>query len=199
MLRLKSMVLAATLAGLLLSACVQPTPTPTPAATGPGIVGTGYPALAATDSQPTGYPPQPAAPTADSGYPAGGEQAQPSPEPSVAASATPAATPTTIGQAEAEPTSAAQATATPGLVVIAYRDFEILPAQTTIKAGTEVTFFIENGTHQPYADSAAPFIFEAPPNLSTGSLWMHTFAEPGTLTLLCGYHADMSATLVIEP
>jgi hypothetical protein len=53
--------------------------------------------------------------------------------------------------------------------------------------------------HQPYAGAAAPFIFEAPPNLGQGSLWPHTFTQPGTLTILCGYHADMSARLIVEP
>jgi plastocyanin len=108
----------------------------------------------------------------------------------------PGATVTTAAPATSAP---AQATATIAPVLITYRNFEIVPAQTTIQAGTEVIFLIEGGLHQPYAGANAPFIFEAPNNLGNGSRWPHTFNDARTMTILCGYHANMSATLVVEP
>ncbi len=99
-------------------------------------------------------------------------------------------------------TLAPAATNTSPPLFITYRDFEILPAQTTIKVGTRVNFLIESASgafHQPYAGAAAPFIFEAPPGIANGQSWPHTFDTAQTLTLLCGYHPEMRATLVIEP
>jgi plastocyanin len=74
-----------------------------------------------------------------------------------------------------------------------------VPAQTTIKAGTQVIFLIQGSLHQPYAGASAPFSCEAPNNLGDGSSWPHTFNDPRTMTILCGYHANMSATLIVEP
>jgi plastocyanin len=93
-------------------------------------------------------------------------------------------------------------TATPassaGPITIIYQDFEILPASTTLKVGTVVTFLIKGSKHQPY-NFTAPNTFEAPPNLSDGASYTYTFAEAGTTTILCGYHRDMQATVVVEP
>jgi plastocyanin len=110
-----------------------------------------------------------------------------------ATSAAPAAT------ATSQPAATALPAATAAPVFITYRNFEIVPAQTTIRAGTQVIFLIEGSVHQPYAGNARPFIFEAPNNLGNGSRWPHTFNEAGTMTILCGYHANMSATLIVEP
>jgi plastocyanin len=147
-----------------------------------------------------------AAPEAGSGV-ATAVPASATPEPTAAAtqaqaqpSATPAAgtQPPTVAAATAT-TRPAQATATPAQVFITYNNFNILPAQTTIKVGTTVVFLIQDSVHQPYAGAAAPFIFEAPNNLGPGSSWPHTFNEARTMTILCGYHSNMSGTLIVEP
>jgi plastocyanin len=193
MLRLKAIRWTALLAGLLLAACVQPTPTPSGTQAPQPTQALGVP--------PTGYPGLFPTPTLPAGYPAATQAApleRPPLEPTTA-STEPAPAATALPSATAAPTETTAPAATTGPTVIVYRDFEILPATTTIQAGTEVTFFIENGVHQPYAGAAAPFIFEAPPNLGQGSLWAHTFTQPGTLTILCGYHPGMTATLVVEP
>jgi plastocyanin len=199
MLRLRTIRWAALLAGLLLAGCVQPTPTPSAtqgiqATPAQNVLPTGYPGLFPTATLPAGYPAQSEATSAS---PAG---AQPE-RPTLAATAPSTATAPAAALASETPapTEAAAATATTGPTVIVYRDFEIRPPETRIKAGTEVTFSIENGVHQPYAGAAAPFIFEAPPNLGQGSQWAHTFNQPGTLTILCGYHPGMTATLIVEP
>ena len=112
-----------------------------------------------------------------------------------AATATPALSPTTAA------TFTPAATATLATVFITYQDFEIVPAAATIRLGTRVVFQIRAGLltfHQPY-NFTAPNTFEAPANLGDGATYVHTFAEPGTVTLLCGYHANMRATLIVEP
>jgi hypothetical protein len=95
---------------------------------------------------------------------------------------------------------AASATLAP--VFITYRDFEIVPAVNTARVGQQVIFLIESASgafHQPYAGASAPFIFEAPPNMGNGVSWPITFNNAQTLTILCGYHGNMTATLVIAP
>ncbi len=86
-------------------------------------------------------------------------------------------------------------------VVVTYKDFEIVPAQLTISAGTTVTFLVESASgalHQPY-NSEPPDVFEAPADLSDGSSWSFTFTEPGTVTIHCRYHDQMTATITITP
>jgi plastocyanin len=175
-----------------LGACVQPTPTPengdvtAPPGTTPASLPVGEPTLPPG----TGYPaPNPTRTSA--AYPPGSVQV-------VATSTAPAAV-TAAPSATTAPSATAAPTATTGPVVITYRDFEIVPAETTITAGTTVNFVIEDSVHQPYAGAAAPFIFEAPANLSPGTIWQATFNTPRTMTILCGYHSNMTATLIVEP
>ena len=84
---------------------------------------------------------------------------------------------------------------------ITYKDFEIVPRTVTIKVGTTVVFLIEAGflvSNQPY-NFNAPNVFESPANLGNGKSWSYTFNEPGTVTILCGYHSEMVGTIVVEP
>jgi plastocyanin len=83
-------------------------------------------------------------------------------------------------------------------VFITYRDFEIVPASSHIKVGTTITFLIQDSRHEPYSFTP-PYNFDSGPNLDSGSSFTFNFDQAGTITLLCGYHANMSATLVIEP
>lgn len=178
---------------VLLAACTPPTPgvatdaatvpptqprsntqasVATPTAAGPAG---GYPAatVAATRPPPTNPPP---------GYPA-------TEDPALAGTATP----TVIVPPAATNTSAP--------VFITYRDFEIVPAQTTIKVGATVIFLIQAGEgvfHQPY-NFIAPNVFEAPANMGNGVSYPYTFNEVGTTTILCGYHGNMQATVIVQP
>jgi plastocyanin len=83
-------------------------------------------------------------------------------------------------------------------VFITYQDFEIVPAETTISVGTRVIFLIKGSLHQPY-NFTAPNTFEAQANLGDGASYTFTFNDAGTVTLLCGYHPNMSATLIVAP
>jgi plastocyanin len=183
---------AVTLAG-----CITPTATPTPAPTtapATGLPPTGYPAAAPSNTAAaTGYPAATAGPTQPpAAYPADPSATGP------AASATTAATDGPAATATPAPTDTLAPTPTSGPVFITYRNFEIVPASTTVKAGTLVTFIIEGDKHQPYAGAAAPFIFEAPADLQN-TTWSITFNNARTMTILCGYHGNMTATLIVEP
>jgi plastocyanin len=101
----------------------------------------------------------------------------------------------------ARPTAAAVPDATPAGAVITFQDFEIVPAETTIPIGKQVTFLIKGAPgslHQPY-NFDPPNVFESPAGLGDGAIYTHTFNEPGAVTLLCGYHPNMVATLIVTP
>lgn len=194
------------LAALLLAACGPRTPnaaaeTPFNPSAGSTNPPDSYPASTneppAATQPPESYPVVTAAPPpateASGGYPSDATQAATRPAPTE--------DPYEGGAATNTPAPPG-ATATLEPVFITYRDFEIVPATNTAKVGQQVIFLIESESgsfHQPYAGTAAPFIFEAPANMGHGVSWPITFNNPQTLTILCGYHPNMTATLTIEP
>ena len=173
---MKSILIVCIVLSLGLAGCSTPAATESPAVT------TTAPTVAATQP-PTEAPPTAAAATATSD-PYGDVT------PTAAASTStplPAATPA--------------ASPTPATVYITYKDFEIAPRQVTIKVGTTVVFLIEAGllvSHQPYNFTGANQ-FESPANLGNGASWSYTFKEPGAVTILCGYHAEMIGIVIVEP
>jgi len=175
--RLSLLVLVIVAIALALAGCISPTATATVAPT----------STPASGAPPTGYPA--AAPSNTSA---------PYPAATLPATQAPADYPADVTATEPAPTDTPAPTATTGPVVIIYRNFEIVPESTTIQAGTEVTFQIEGDKHQPYAGSAEPWIFEAPLDL-LNTTWSSTFNNAQTMNILCGYHANMSATLIVEP
>jgi plastocyanin len=97
------------------------------------------------------------------------------------------------------PTATPEPSPTPaGPPVVVYRNFEIVPGEIRIKVGTTVVFSIRGSLHQPY-NFTAPNVFEAPPDLGDGATTSFTFNEAGTTTILCGYHAGMKGTVIVEP
>ena len=99
---------------------------------------------------------------------------------------------------QATDTPVPQATATkPKPVVITYSNFVITPSDNTIKVGTTVTFVIQDGPHEPYNDKGVDQ-FDSGPNL-VNTTYSFKFTQAGTITLLCGYHSNMVATLNITP
>ncbi len=129
-----------------------------------------------------------------------------------AASATPGAPGPTSTPGAPGPTAtgaAPQATATPvpptvaplatkpKPVVITYSNFVINPSETTIQVGQTVTFVLQGAPHEPYNQTGVDQ-FDSGPNL-VNTTFSFKFTEAGTITLLCGYHANMSATLNITP
>src|SRR5258707_15812333 len=178
------LLLFSCLLALGLAGCLGPPPTVAPNATaGAGSTNTalpnGYPAAVSTSTPIISAYPADASPTAAT----------------IKATAVPA-TDTAI---PGTPTPAV--TATPGTVFMTYQDFEILPAEMTIKVGTKITFLIKSASgakHQPYSFDP-PYHFDSPNNLGDGTSITFTFDKPGTINLLCGYHGNMQAKLTIEP
>ena len=185
------------LCGLALAACGPVTPdlaaetpfVPTRAPTSAAATNTAVPPTVTT--APEAYPPAtdtvaaPGATATLASYPA-----------------TQAATEDPYEAGQPTATVPSEPTATTAPMFITYRDFEIVPASSIAKVGQQVVFLIQSGSgafHQPYAGAAAPFIFEAPPDMGNGVSWPITFSRAQTLTILCGYHGNMTATLTIEP
>jgi plastocyanin len=138
------------------------------------------PATTAPPSQPTTAPTDPPATATYTLTPI-----PPTDAPSATATEAPTETPTTA------PTDA----------FITYQDFEIVPAETTLSVGARVIFQIKGAPgnfHQPY-NFDAPNTFEAPPNLGDGATFAYTFSTAGRVTIRCGYHPDMIATVVVTP
>jgi plastocyanin len=71
-----------------------------------------------------------------------------------------------------------------------------VPDRISIPVGTTVEFLIRDGLHQPYSEDAG---FESEPDLGDGQSYSFTFNQPGTFTLLCRYHSEMRATVVVTP
>jgi plastocyanin len=118
-----------------------------------------------------------------------GPSATPGGPAATATSAAPAATATPVPQATA--------TAKPKPIIITYSNFVITPSDNTIQVGQTVTFVIQDGPHEPYNDKGVDQ-FDSGTNL-VNTTYQFKFTQAGTITLLCGYHSNMTAQLTINP
>ena len=172
--------------GLLLAACKAKTPEPTPTPVPPTDTAILEPTEVPTDP-PTEVPTE---------LPTEEPTAEATAESSSGGTASTAVPPTAVAVPTTEPPSAG---------FITYRDFEILPALSTFSVGQPVVFLIESASsalHQPYTpgfQSPGPNDFEAPANLGNGTSFTFTFQEAGPVTILCGFHANMIAEVVVLP
>jgi plastocyanin len=109
-------------------------------------------------------------------------------------SASPAAAPSSAAASPAASAAASQAAAA-GASAITIQNFAFAPASLTVKAGTTVTWTNNDSrTHSvKWADGAAG---SSP--LTTGSSYTRTFATPGTYAYVCGIHASMHGTIVVN-
>jgi len=109
-------------------------------------------------------------------------------------SASPAAAPPSAAASPAASAAASQAAAA-GATAITIQNFAFAPASLTVKAGTTVTWTNNDSpTHSvKWADGAAG---SSP--LTTGSSYTRTFATPGTYAYVCGIHASMHGTIVVN-
>jgi len=109
-------------------------------------------------------------------------------------SASPAAAPPSAAASPAASAAASQAAAA-GASAITIQNFAFAPASLTVKAGTTVTWTNNDSpTHSvKWADGAAG---SSP--LTTGSSYTRTFATPGTYAYVCGIHASMHGTIVVN-
>ena len=81
---------------------------------------------------------------------------------------------------------------------VAISNFQFAPKVVRIKAGSEVTWEVTEGTHTVTADNGG---FESP-TLSAGKKFSHTFSTPGTYRYFCSFHGskgghDMAGTVIV--
>ncbi|MBI4632022.1 MAG: hypothetical protein HY740_09980 [Chloroflexi bacterium] len=177
---MKKIIYVLALIALMLSACSTPAPLPTSAPTLP-------------PAQPTSVPPtQAPQPTA---APA---QAQPAAT-QAAATTVPTLAPTLAPTRPPALPTAAQ----PQVASMVFEDFRITPNKITISVGTTVVFQIRGSKHQPYSsfpnNTNLSGLFESPPNLGAGTSYQFTFRQAGVITVRCGYHTEMVATIEVTP
>lgn len=113
-----------------------------------------------------------------------------------AAPASPAASAAGASAADNPAASAAASqAATAGANAITIQNFSFAPASLTVKAGTTVTWTNNDSpTHSvKWADGTA-----GSNPLATGSSYTRTFATPGTYAYVCGIHASMHGTIVVN-
>lgn len=94
-----------------------------------------------------------------------------------------------------------------GAAEISIQDFSFTPSETTVAAGTTVTWTNEDtadhdvtSTDGPGVDAATTSTF-ASETLSQGDTFSFTFEEPGTYYYVCTIHASMQtmhATVIVE-
>lgn len=121
-----------------------------------------------------------------------GEEATPSPEPTVQAT-----TPPPQATAPATPTTAVtpEPTQAPENASVTIRDFEFDPGTVTIRAGGTVTWTNQGpSVHTATADDGA---FDSG-NLNRGDSFSHAFDEPGTYSYHCTPHPFMTAEVIVE-
>jgi plastocyanin/uncharacterized membrane protein YozB (DUF420 family) len=124
------------------------------------------------------------------------------PRPTSTPTAPPTATETGAPTATPTDTPTPGPSPTPTPVTVIFKNFEIVPRELTIPAGTKVIFLIQDSQHEPYQsapDSTAITGFDSGP-LDPGQTYSLTFNTPGTYTIRCGFHPNqMVMTLIVTP
>ena len=82
---------------------------------------------------------------------------------------------------------------------VSISNFQFAPKVVRIKAGSEVTWEVKEGTHTVTADNGD---FESP-TLSAGKKYSHTFSTPGTYRYYCSFHGskgghDMAGSVIVS-
>ena len=83
-------------------------------------------------------------------------------------------------------------------VTVSISNFQFGPKAVRIKAGSEVTWQVREGTHTVNADDGS----FASPTLSAGQKFSNTFSTPGTYRYYCSFHGskgghDMSGVVTV--
>ena len=71
------------------------------------------------------------------------------------------------------------------------------PANITVQAGTEVSFF--NGDRMEHSVTGENAVFGSSPTLRGGERWSLNLTTPGTYRYFCGPHPWMKGTVVVTP
>ena len=75
---------------------------------------------------------------------------------------------------------------TPASNTVTLTNFQFTPKSLTIKAGSEVTWEVKEGTHTIIADKG---FFESQ-TLSAGQKFSHKFVKPGVYQYYCSFHGS---------
>ena len=75
---------------------------------------------------------------------------------------------------------------TPASNTVTLTNFQFTPKSLTIKAGSEVTWEVKEGTHTIIADKG---LFESQ-TLSAGQKFSYKFAKPGVYQYYCSFHGS---------
>jgi plastocyanin len=88
-----------------------------------------------------------------------------------------------------------------GSTIIVINNFAFFPAQTTVKAGTKVTWAnCDLSTTEPHTSSSDTGVWDSG-NLSAGppaQIYSFTFSQPGSFAYHCAVHPSMQATVVVQ-
>lgn len=107
--------------------------------------------------------------------------------------AAPTSAPTTVVDTPTPTTAPTSAPSGGNSVAIA--NFAFSPASLTVKVGTKVTWTNnDSAAHTVTADQGA---FDSG-TLSPGGSYSFTFTKAGTYTYKCSFHAQMTATIVVQ-
>jgi plastocyanin len=79
-------------------------------------------------------------------------------------------------------------------IIVARMQF--MPAAIRIKAGDEVTWI--NHESMPHTITSRNSGLLASERLGRGSIFTHTFKQPGTYTYYCSLHPSMTGTVIVE-
>ena len=86
----------------------------------------------------------------------------------------------------------------PGTTVVAIKNFAFAPAETRIGVGGTVTWVnCESAGVESHTSTADAGQWSSP-SLAPGSVFSHTFTQPGTYTYHCTPHPSMTASVVVE-
>ena len=103
------------------------------------------------------------------------------------------------GASAAKSISAVTAEPAMAAATVSISNFQFAPKVVRIKAGSEVTWEVKEGTHTVTADNGG---FESP-TLSAGKKFSHTFSTPGTYRYYCSFHGskgghEMAGTVIVS-
>ena len=88
---------------------------------------------------------------------------------------------------------------TPGTTVsnsVAISGMQYQPATIRVKAGEQITW--TNNASMPHTVTSTSDGSLASKRLNRGSVFSHTFEQPGTYTYYCALHPSMTGTVIVE-
>lgn len=85
-----------------------------------------------------------------------------------------------------------------GTASVAIVNYSFKPATLTVKAGTKVTFTMEDASTVHTATGSGNAAFIKSPNLKKGQSYTVTFNEKGTFSYICQIHPYMKGTIIVQ-